>query len=115
MKITKNLTAFLFFSVFVGIAVLSLLPPKRLELGSSDKLSHFFAYFVLMLTYGTWRAKNRSHILIGITLLSGYGILLELLQGFIPGRVPSIFDVIANTSGVILGATALRLFFNRRS
>lgn len=115
MKITKNLKAFLFFSVFVGIAVLSLLPPKRLELGSSDKLSHFFAYFVLMLTYGTWRAKNRSHILIGITLLSGYGILLELLQGFIPGRVPSIFDVIANTSGVILGATALRLFFNRRS
>jgi hypothetical protein len=33
----------------------------------------------------------------------GFGIFLEFGQALIPGREPSIYDALANTTGVILG------------
>jgi VanZ family protein len=33
----------------------------------------------------------------------GFGIFLEFGQALIPGREPSIYDALANTSGVMLG------------
>ncbi|MFM8244052.1 MAG: VanZ family protein [Crocinitomicaceae bacterium] len=44
-----------------------------------------------------------------------YGILLEFLQGLMPGRVPSILDAIANTTGVVLGACLFYFLTNRRT
>ncbi len=114
MKIPKIVKAGLFFCVFIGIAILSLLPPKQVELGSSDKLSHFFAYFILMLALGIWKEKNK-HLFVGILLMIAYGILLEFLQGLVPGRVPSFLDALANTAGVVLGASLFYFFSNRRT
>jgi VanZ family protein len=87
---------------------MSLLPPKHIELGSSDKFSHFLAYFVLILTYGYWRHK-KYHAILGIVAFICYGVLLELLQGLVPGRVPSFLDCIANSLGVLIGSTILQL------
>jgi VanZ family protein len=114
MKIPKIVKAGLFFCVAFGIAILSLLPPKQVELGSSDKLSHFIAYFILMLSFGIWREKNK-HLFVGILLMVAYGILLEFLQGLVPGRVPSFLDVIANTGGVVLGACMFYFLTKRRT
>jgi VanZ family protein len=33
-----------------------------------------------------------------------YGLLLEFLQGFIPGRESSLMDVLANTGGIVIGS-----------
>jgi VanZ family protein len=39
-----------------------------------------------------------------------YGFLMELLQGFVPGRDPSGLDMIANSSGILVGLVIFLLF-----
>ncbi|MFY7667406.1 MAG: VanZ family protein [Crocinitomicaceae bacterium] len=89
--------------VFIGIAILSLLPPKSIEkIGEHDKINHFIAYAVLSLNVGLVVKKLKTHLLC-LPLLIGYGILLEYCQGFVPGRQPSLLDALANSIGVSIG------------
>jgi VanZ family protein len=92
-----------FILVFIGIAILSLLPPKSIEkIGEHDKINHFIAYAVLSLNFGLV-VKNLKTYLFCLPLLIGYGLLLEYFQGFVPGRQPSWLDVLANSIGVSIG------------
>jgi VanZ family protein len=89
--------------VFIGIAILSLLPPKSIEkIGEHDKINHFIAYAVLSLNVGLVVKKLKTYLLC-LPLLIGYGILLEYCQGFVPGRQPSLLDALANSIGVSIG------------
>lgn len=89
--------------VFIGIAILSLLPPKSIEkIGEHDKINHFIAYAVLSLNVGLVVKKFKTFAFY-IPLLIAYGLLLEYLQGFVPGRQPSWLDAIANSMGVCIG------------
>jgi VanZ family protein len=40
---------------------------------------------------------------LGLLICICYGLSLEYLQGFVPGRVPSWLDALANTGGVLTG------------
>ena len=89
--------------VFIGIAILSLLPPKSIEkIGEHDKINHFIAYAILSLNVGLVVKKLKTYLLC-LPLLIGYGILLEYCQGFVPGRQPSLLDALANSIGVSIG------------
>ena len=89
--------------VFIGIAILSLLPPKSIEkIVEHDKINHFIAYAVLSLNVGLVVKKLKTYLLC-LPLLIGYGILLEYCQGFVPGRQPSLLDALANSIGVSIG------------
>ena len=89
--------------VFIGITVLSLLPPKSIEkIGEHDKINHFIAYAVLSLNVGLVVKKLKTYLLC-LPLLIGYGLLLEYCQGFVPGRQPSWLDALANSIGVSIG------------
>ena len=90
-----------------GLAViflLSVLPRAQLpETGVSDKLEHFAAYGVLAVL--AWFAvpnhddgARRRQAMIGLVL---YGIALECVQFFIPGRFFSLWDILANCGGVL--------------
>jgi len=93
--------------VFIGIAILSLLPPKSIEkIGENDKINHFIAYSVLSLNFGLVIKKFKTHLYC-LPLLIAYGMLLELCQGFIPGREPSWLDALANSGGVCVGFVIL--------
>lgn len=98
----KGLTLLILF-LFLTITILSLLPAKStLNLGNKDKLSHLIAYFVFSLTvFQQWKI-SRSTLWI-LFVLIGYGLFLEFLQGFVPGRVSSSLDGLANTIGVVFG------------
>jgi VanZ family protein len=96
--------------VFIGITVLSLLPPKSgVELPTNDKVGHFIAYGTfamnISLLFNRWK-KELLFSLIGIVL---YGILIEFLQGFVR-RETSFYDFLANTAGVAIGVTIITLF-----
>jgi VanZ family protein len=96
--------------VFIGITVLSLLPPKSgVELQTNDKVGHFLAYGTLSmnvcLLFNRWK-KELVFSLIGIVL---YGILIEFLQGLVR-RETSFYDFLANTSGMAIGVTIIALF-----
>ena len=101
----KNKLYILSFSfVFIGIGILSLIPPSSgIELGEHDKWNHFMAYLVLSLNWCLIKNK-RNLFFLGLLLCGFYGLSLEYLQGFVPGRVPSLLDASANIVGVVIGS-----------
>ena len=89
----------------VAIVWLSLTPsPPQVDVDYGDKLGHFGAYGLLMfwfaLLYPSWPVRARY--LIGFIVM---GVGLEFLQGML-GRVFDVQDMLANATGVLLGAAA---------
>jgi len=77
-----------------------------------DKLYHFVEYLVLaaliafaLAKTGRWMPLER--FLLTVSLSALYGLLLEALQAFVPGRSASAMDAVANTLGAIVGAALL--------
>ncbi len=102
-KNTKVLT----FIVCFLITILSLMPLQKLEIKAptgTDKLIHIIMYFSLS-TLLLWSyAYNRHQIAWIALLIILYGIVIELLQQYLPvNRDADIFDVLANIIGVLLG------------
>jgi len=100
----KNKLYILSFSfVFIGIGILSLIPPSSgIELGEHDKWNHFISYLVLSLNWCLIKSSPKLFF-VGLLLCGFYGLSLEYLQGFVPGRVPSLLDASANMGGVVTG------------
>lgn len=92
------------------IAILSLTAVPKIDLGfkikSSDKYLHAIAYFTLSIVWYFAlyeKLKKNSTKIYVIILLIAYGIILEALQGGLTKyRTADIFDVVANTFGIVL-------------
>lgn len=84
------------------ITWLTLTPsPGALTQSINDKLAHTLAFLVLaFLSHGSWPDQNFDWRF--IVPLMAYGLLLELLQHFIPNRFFSLLDLIADWGGVLL-------------
>ena len=88
--------------VFIGITILSLLPPK-----SGMEINHFIAYATFAFCgLSAYRGSKIGRFLL---FFVGYGLFLEWMQGFVPGREQSLLDALANTLGVGIGWTIFRL------
>jgi len=98
---------------WLGVALtlaVSLGPPALDEgTGHADKLAHLAGYAVLMFWWTQLVVERRWKLAVAIVL---FGISIELLQGLTPARQPDLFDVLANTSGVLLGWLVARLLPN---
>jgi VanZ family protein len=73
-----------------------------------DKLLHALVFAILgFLVAGALLPAaghtRRHHILIAVGLVAAYGMLDEVHQHFVPGRMPEVLDVLADISGGILG------------
>jgi VanZ family protein len=77
-----------------------------------DKVQHFIAYFALAASIIPWFSPRRRIFrglwmcLPAALIASGYGIVDELHQYFVPGRDCNVWDWIADTLGAICGAFA---------
>ena len=106
---------FSFVVVVFGIGVLSLIPPKSgIELGDHDKWNHFLAYSTLALNW-TILKSNQKVFWLGLGACFLYGLILEFLQGFVPGRESSLMDALANLGGVVTGFVLYFLMKPQRS
>ena len=90
-------------AVLVGIAYLSLTPTTSISVGN-DKVAHFIAYGTLMANIGLIVLPKRKQFIWGIFFALCYGALMEGGQYFVPGRTVSGMDMVANLSGVMIGA-----------
>lgn len=88
--------------LLIGIAYLSLTPTEIVTIGN-DKVSHFIAYGCLMTIIGLLSFQTRNKFFLGIILALFYGAVLEIAQNYVPGRMMSIYDLIANGTGVFIG------------
>jgi VanZ family protein len=88
--------------VILTIGILSLLPPESGFELKKDKLGHFLAYLALSVN-AMYFVVGWRHLVITVILVLGYGGVLEILQGFVPGRDSSILDMVANSYGAFVG------------
>ena len=98
--------------------LLSELPP---DVGSgglemNDKVVHLGLYSILgaALAWGGWKARRTPFLLL-ILIGMGYGAVDEWHQGFVPGRDPSLGDLLADCAGVALGFFILRSILKSRA
>jgi len=76
----------------------------RFIIFSPDKLLHLTEYSILtILAYLSFRKFSKS-LIAGLILFS---IIDEIWQSFIPGRSPSIFDVVADILGMVIVISAV--------
>ena len=86
------------------------LPPG----GNWDKVLHAGAYAVMAALViwaqarGRLRAATPRMLLAGILVATAYGATDELHQAFVPGRQSDVYDLIADASGALLAAGAIR-------
>ncbi len=64
-----------------------------------DKMNHFIAFVVLAMLLD-FSFPNSGFNAIKITLLIFYGLSLEIIQHFLPYRMFSLFDVVADIVGL---------------
>lgn len=112
-NIQKILRVFLALE-FLGIVYLSLKSPNGgVNVQLNDKVGHFIGYGVLSLnTFLVFGFRTRLQTTLILLFLIGWGVLMEWLQGYVPGREVSGLDIIANTIGVTIG-TALYFVWKR--
>jgi VanZ family protein len=86
-----------------AIVWLSLTPsPPKVDFAESDKLGHFIAYGGLMFWFSMLYLKRASRAAYAAGFIA-MGVGLEFVQGWLGYRTYEVFDMVANTMGVLLG------------
>lgn len=102
-----------FAVALIVIFIMAMIPlPEVLNVFSfQDKLEHSAAFLVLMLLgWSGWPSRPRS-VAAGLLL---YGVLIELAQHFFTlNRVGDPWDVVADSSGLLIGGWLIRLYGSR--
>ena len=78
-------------------------------LGLNDKMEHFIAFFLLSFLLNRASSTMR-HRLRNIAALLSFGIMIELIQYFIPNRTASILDILADLSGIVVFQLLFSMF-----
>jgi len=90
----------------VCLATLKNVPDIGVSFG--DKIFHFLAYFVLAILwfctfFYNFNLKKRRAIIYSAIISISFGILIEVLQETLTSsRALDVYDIVANTSGVML-------------
>lgn len=93
------------------------LPPL---LSGQDKLLHALVFGVLgVLVLGSMKTSSRGYTpgqaWIAVSLVTGYGILDEFHQRYVPGRSAELLDVAADAVGGIIGVGILWAMMKSRA
>jgi VanZ family protein len=84
-----------------------------------DKCLHALVFGVLgFLVLGAMRpykqGYHRHHLIMAIAITAGYGILDEIHQHYVPGRMPDGLDVVADLVGALIGIWLMHKITRRR-
>jgi VanZ family protein len=114
MNKSQKVLLLLLFLELVGIVYLSLKSPSGgVHVQLNDKVGHFIGYGILSLnTFLVFGFRSRWRTTFIVLFLIGWGVLMEWLQGFVPGREVSGLDIVANSIGVAIGTT-VSFWWNR--
>ena len=89
----------------ISILLISILSIQEIEIQSSvnfsDKLLHFFCF--LYLTIITWLSRIIYKELWLYVIVLAYGILIEIIQIYIPYRSFEFLDIFADFLGILAG------------
>jgi len=99
-----NTAVVFLYTLFV--AVVSLSPGTGTSIDPWDKLAHFGTYVIF--TVLVWRITGYDQrFIVACLCIVLYGGIIEIAQSFLPGRVMSGYDFLANTLGVVIAGSWL--------
>ena len=114
-----NYYKFIFYFCIFIIVLLSVYPgniyyPAKIYggdevLAESDKSNHYISYFILTIMGFLSYPNSNLFWKLSISLLL-LGSFLEILQIWIPNRSFEFLDMLANTSGVVIGLVIIKIF-----
>ena len=111
-KIGINPLILLMFVAYgIAVAFYSLTPVDARFVSIWDKLLHFGCYGVFTLI-AWWSATRDKTFYLLCAVVIAYSALMEVGQSFVPGRMMSGLDIVANALGV--AAVAVLYVFYRR-
>jgi VanZ family protein len=105
MQIDKRVLRVLFLILLIIIEYLATTTREMILVESIwDKANHFMAFFVLYVIFSM--AYENISLLKKVLLLILFGWQIEIVQSFIPGRFYSLYDIVADTIGILIGVIA---------
>ena len=97
----RRLLRIAFYAAGALVAAVSLVPGTTLPPTSiGDKVEHVLAYAVLGLLGAASSERGIKRVILG---LAAFGLAIELLQTFSPGRSPDLLDLVADIAGATVG------------
>ncbi len=114
ISLLVRLAKLAFFSALVFTFYSAVIPPQHaLQLVPWDKAEHFIAFYAL--TGLAAAAFPRHHLVVIAALLSGFGALIELVQGLsMVHRDRDFWDWVADTLAIIAALSPMLLVWWRR-
>lgn len=96
-----------FYAYALAVLVLAVYPFEQTVGSGNDKINHVLAFiaFYGLAAWSHQRARITAIIIWGIA----YGVLIELIQAFVPYRQCSLGDLAADAAGLMLGMIAWSL------
>ena len=91
---------FIFFVYAVIIMGLAFYPLEEQPLSHSDKVNHFFTFFVFAILE---KFAFQSSFAITSCSALGFGAFIELVQAFLPYRSAELADLVADLLGTATG------------
>lgn len=101
----KRIFQGLFWLWFTAVWVLSMIPLSVPDVPSGDKVGHFVSYGLLAWLAGNLE-PNRLRVWLGASLM---GVVVECVQYLLPWRSFELLDMLANSTGALLGIFLLIL------
>lgn len=104
----KYLPTILVCTLVLILSVINIGVLPKTDVPSADKIVHAIMYFgitgMLMLNQTSYFRNQITKVQLYFAFLFsvGFGILMEIIQCFLPWRSGSIYDLIANTFGTII-------------
>ena len=96
----------------ISIILVSILAVQDVDVESSinlsDKLIHFSCFFYLTIIAWLSRIMHKEFSLYVIVL--AYGILIEIVQIYIPYRSFEFLDIFADLTGILVGSLFINFF-----
>lgn len=115
-----QLPLILYAALVLTVSSISGLPTPDLGIDFLDKLAHFCEYFIFLvlmfraLANPPFSLSGFTGYLLAVILSIVFAGFDEYYQSHIPGRESDIYDLVADSMGIILGAFLVFLFFKRR-
>ena len=98
--------------LLISVVFISILSVQEIEVQSSvnlsDKLLHFFCF--LYLTIITWLSRIINKELWLYVIVLAYGILIEIVQMYIPYRSFEFLDIFADFVGILAGSLFINFY-----
>ncbi|QQR89633.1 MAG: VanZ family protein [Myxococcales bacterium] len=115
------LPAALYMTLIWGVSAIPAGHLPKVTFLVHDKLLHFTEYFVLgVLVYFACHVSfahlnNRFRYLLAFVISVSWGIIDECHQYYVPKRIPSVMDWLADTTGVAFALSLIALLITLRT